>query len=736
VREKKAKNEAAREQEASRRDQRDSAVGKTVEAKNGRSLEQWEAVYGDKDKAHVHTDSGVGTSLDGDPKKSASVAERKLGSIEMNDMGGVGAKHTSKGYQIRTGNDDDLQAERKNPQPPSNLDPEEERMWWDDYGSSRTKSNPATVRSVDHGSLNEMLLPDRTPMPGGPAVVPLPFSPSAERGDVKPLSEHSAEQKDIANPEKPVNERRGIALNQLAFEKLNQHAPANLPRIDDDRASSVAATADDARSIWRKSLAPTIPIQQGGLSLFADEFAADVPKSPRTPRTPIEDPMDDEDDEVLLRSPPLIVEPEGSTKPNTTDKRKRTLSTGSRARSTGSVGAARNDDNEAASKSDDAASVQPLKGQLPESISKVAMAYRTNEWAKHIADADQPTCEEAPDVEVDEAGVQVEVGRPVETPRPLNPAALSETTPPADPIVSSRPSFRQSSSTQQLKRNPSSGPTPVYAFSRSASQQSLQRHSSNNSITPQRRETRNVSTPILQQQTLLESPIEEDRAVSGPYQSTTPFVSTSNLLDERNTRLSRRTTSTSFNALAGTPNLNLQAPTPEPGMTPEPPTTASSTSDPSHIPGEENLTLAERKALIEQGTISPPPTRRQSYNPGAPTLGRVNSTNNPGLIYDSHQPRRTNTVDTVKQNAMLTQWRTSLQQGESAPRVAVAEEQARQAMLSQRERVGHSQRRASQRRETRESMRDVGMRTGQLTNKHQEAMRKMQAKANENTAPN
>ena len=714
VRERKAKNAAAREQEAERREQRDSAIGKKVEKHNSRSLAQWEAVYGDKSKINVNRDSGVGTSLDGDGKNSASVATRDMGSIEMDDIGGMTAKRSSRGFRstvmVHTGGDEEPLQENRELE--LNLDPEE-RLWWEDFQSTKSQSKPATVKSVDESSLNEMLLPNRPPVPGGPAVVPLPFAPGDERSEGSATTPKSK-----GATEKSVNERRGVALNKLALQNLEQAAPSTLARIDDDRASSVAATADfDNRSNYRNSLAPTILLDNEKLSPFSDEFREDVPRSPSRSRTPMEDPLEeDDDDEMVVRPAPQIIEPaEELAKRKSKARRKRRSSVGSGHRATGSVGSINND---AASQSDDGASVHSLKDHLPESISKIAMAYRTNEWAKHIADADQPEYEADPENEADEAAVQVEVGRPAEATRTLDPAAMAETAPPPELKVSSNPSFRQSKGVPELSRKTSApAPTPVYAFSRTGSQQSLPRPGSSTSVNQQKRDVRSSSAP-LNQQTLLESPLEDDRDTSGLY--TDP-----NLLDQRNTRLSRRTTTTNFNALTN-PNLNITSPTSEPpGAFPSTP--ASTISDP--LTADETLTLAERKAAMELGTLTPssPPPRPTTR----PALGRVSSTHNPNLIYDSHQPRRSNTVDTQKQNAMLTQWRTSLQAEAGAKAPAMAEEQARQQMMMQRERAGRRGQKESRRNQTRDSMRDVAMRTGQLTTAHQEAMRRMQAKVKE-----
>ncbi|KAK3710562.1 hypothetical protein LTR37_010189 [Vermiconidia calcicola] len=713
VKDRRTKREAQKLEESNQRDMRDSAIGKNVEANNDRSLAQWEAVYGNKDAVRAHPDSGMGTSIASNPKMSASVTERE---IEMDHMGGIG----------RSKNGPSTIVEREVPRGLDlNLDDNDNSSWWGDYRSTKPTSHAGWLPSVEDSSLRDLEANDRQPVPGGPSVPPLPFQPPTTRNEKTPASPAS---KETALQEQSVAERRGVPLDNLALQKLNQQAPANLPRIEDDRASSMAATADDEPylddiSVNRMSLAPSdyqAVAQKERLSPFSDHFQDNVDRSPATPK---EDPMDENDDEMLLRPAATEEEPsQASAKRESAKQQQRSSSPGSRRRSTGSADSARRDGQES-SKADDAASLQSLEGHLPESMSKVAMAYRTNEWAKHIADADQPMPEEANNA--DEPSVQVEVGQRYEEPRPVDPVALAETAIPDEQKaykVTTNP-YRQSKDNKGGKRK-SSGPTPVYAFSRSSSYLSQPRQSSNNSATQQNLDTRKVSPPYSQQP-LVESPIEDTHA-SGAYQnSSTPYLSTTNLLDERTSRLARRTTTTNFNALNTTPGVNIVSPSPEPGMHADGSDVMTTlVSDAAQrIPGEEDLSLAQRKSLLEQGRI-----RRSSA--GTPALNRMNSTSNPNLIYDSHQPRRSTTVDNAKQNAMLTQWRQSLEQ-QGVPRSnPVAEEQARQAMLQQRHHAGYRKQREAEKRETRESMIDVAMRTGQLTSAHQKALRKMQDKAN------
>jgi len=146
------------------------------------------------------------------------------------------------------------------------------------------------------------------------------------------------------------------------------------------------------------------------------------------------------------------------------------------------------------------------------------------------------------------------------------------------------------------------------------------------------------------------------------------------------------------------------------------------------------MTLAERKAYMQQQQTSAAPQSsnraRRSSGP-APQASRMHSASNPNLIYDSHQPKRSNTVDTSKQQTMFTQWRSSLQQDSNAKLPLVDQDQARQFMMSQQQQAAMDRQRRQSQRMQRESMMDVAMRTGQLHSAHTDVLRKMQAKANE-----
>lgn len=717
VKERREKKEAHRLAEDESRDQLAGQVGQDVEALNKRQREQWEAMYGNESKARLHQDSGVGTSLGSTHKKSTSVTTREVDTIEMDDNPATFKQSRSKLAQtsVRSATDEDL----------SQVGGTSRQ---DLAGSADWSSHAGSRRSLPFTEGEEAV---PTQQPGGPEVVPLPFSPPAEADSAAKSDAGSAKSGGTAV----------TALNPLALKQHNERVPSRLPRIEDDRASSIAATADDepdvdGDSIKRKSIvrpsyrmkSTPAPEAEENVAVREDVVSEDEEKRERsrTPsgrRTPQEVAVEDEDDEELMRPQTALADEAGPLPraSSSMNKPQRESSISSRRRSTGSRKSA-----EGADEPDEASAVGSLTGHLPEAISKVAMAYRTNEWAKHIADADQPDDIEQ---EPDSPGVQVDTAFREEAARPVDTKALSEV-PVVSPIEGPRtkPSkresknpYRQSSSGSKAPsiRRSSSG-TPVYAFQRSNSQQSLMRQSS---AGPLKRETRSPSSP-LEQHPLIESPMEESPA--GDF--ATPTTSSSNLLDQRNDRLKRKTTTTNFNALhvglaEDTPALRVRAATPtQPSVSPSP------------TPADD-LPLAQRKALIQQGALAPtsPPPRPTRRTSAPLAVTRTHSTSNPHLIYDSHQPPRSATGDAAaRQEAMYSAWRSSL--ATAPPHAGGAgggvEAAARAQMLARRDVEAEARVRRQEAQARRESRMDLAMRRGELHGAHRGVLRRMQERAN------
>lgn len=654
VKERKARKEEERMQNEESRDKRDSRFGKRIEARNSRSLAAWEAVYGDKDSSAVAGDSRAGTSMD-TLKKSTSVREREIDPIELDELETPDQAGKGKSQSYVTALPvKEAEAARAVPGLELELGSNNgDFSWWNDFRSAKTSPNQSKKNSLDHTDSNE------------PAVPALPFSPLMEQ-DAIGRSESRIRSAAVT----PVPEGSGSKMVDTREQAEGEaQSSFEISRIEDDRASSIAATADedgpdfDALSTKRLSmfsLAASVRMSRGDV----DELVPDVPGLPG------ESPMTEKDQEELLQ--PVSTSKEASAEPGQDDER------------------VEQKDLKAA-----------LTGEnLPSAISKVANVYRTNEWAKHIAEADQPEVLE--ELNPEEPSVHVDVGRTEEAPRPVNEVALTPEQQPQFFRTASNPYRRNSDG---HKRPPSSS-TPIY---------SVQRQNSNTSEHRSRLEMRSPSRPVLQE-TLLESPIEDS------------FPAAMNLMDERNIRNSVKPTTTNFNGIRSASSMGFLSP-PEAAIVQTPTSGAVLAADLNHEQRQSMLTaqmaIQQQQQQQQQNRLSHRPSLQQWPSSSRPA--QPNGQNHHNLIYDSHQPKRFSSVNQLKQNAMLTQWRQSLQQETYDQPEQMERSRARQSMIDQLRHRDYQELKQQDAKKKRESRRDVAMRTSQLTDKHKMAMKKMQA---------
>lgn len=245
----------------------------------------------------------------------------------------------------------------------------------------------------------------------------------------------------------------------------------------------------------------------------------------------------------------------------------------------------------------------------------------------------------------------------------------------------------------------------------------------------------------LTNQTLVESPIEDapetfqynDFArTADPQSNPLASASASNLLDERNNMLQRRPTSTSFNGFRSTPALVMMSGAIPEGEATKSPEQSSGFISPTQssptLPTfeDENMTLSQRRSLMQsqqQATTTTTPTHKPRPS--------IYST----LAYDSHQPARQSSTNSVQQSQRLNQWRQTLQadvQAKQPPRAV--ETNARQNMIDERRQSEARHARKKEEEGRRQSVMDEAMRRGHLDGAHREAMRRMQAKANKDGA--
>ncbi|KAK5109502.1 hypothetical protein LTR62_006954 [Meristemomyces frigidus] len=773
VKEQRAKKDAARLQAEEQRAQEEAEVGRDVETSNNRDLKEWEAVYGNKNASTVHADSGVGSSISSVPRKESTVvSERQLDEIEMDSIPRSTSKRTAKQSGVPdVVVEDTSSTEMNNADPPPSESVEnllDQRP--DGVRDGEGQHDSAISENASPTSSARQSLEHRHTVEEGPAIVPLPFSiPGAQAEDAAGDDERSVGTTRTA--QQPIREKdRTAPLTQLTLDLLRGDDD------EDDRASSIAAI-DDGASQKRFSTAHSAYTRD-----FDEDpslLAVSRERSPNPRRSVIEVPVYEEDEEAVARPPTAMDEPLPLPQAPSRQRRRGSIELSRGDTPTAQRGHQAGPDSGSASGN--------LTDHLPGKLSKIAMTYRTNEWAKHIADADQPdegddfdTGKSSPGIKVDHA-FAAEAARPVDvealSPAPLVPLKNRD----SYQVSPSKNPYRESmqQAPKPLARTTSGAATPVYAhrsdssmsvnressgnskgMMRSSSGLSLNRQSSSNSISARPKASnpglRNSSAPFSSEP-LIESPIEEDNldtaepGRSRVLHSAMSMASMSNLMGERQSRLKRKTTSTNFNALSmqlneGGIGVHDHNGFPEPQIADATPLSERK----QYLTTDEDMTLAERRALLNQhrDTLSSPtsPTSRQQPTwPSAPTPNHENTTTttNQNIIYDSHQPKRSNTVDTIRQNQILTQWRQSIQQQSTNHTThnsqfqsqipAVVSDAARQAMLQERHMAEFELQNRQAERARRESKVDIAMRTGQLHGAHRDALRRMQAKANERT---
>ena len=751
IKARRAKNEQERKRVEDERIEAEAAIGRDVEANTQRERADWEAAYGEKNATKVQADSCAGSSMETSSKHQYSVREREVDAIELSDIEEVRSGHFSNGEKRTTIHDGN----------PASGESQEALVEMGE-NSRRQSNDSASTDILDHeGSISEQDNTNRGYAPGAPEVVPLPFRvPTDEeehnREAVAP-SEASKRPTD-AEPAGSVV----MPLQKLSLMQLNeQYAKDGFERRN-DQASSVAATADDVAVLGdvtpgQQSRVQSMLLQDaGGSRLAPPRFEHDQSKrSSVVSERELEQALDEDDEEALPRDPIAIDAPAprstGPTRETPTDSRS------DEEPADVTVNVSRPD---GSSVGQPGSVSEAIVEQLPAKLSRIALTYRTNEWAKHIADADHP--DNAGEMERPSSpGVQVETSFPEETPKPVDVEDLQKTNSSFAPNMPTHSSSKASKKSQRqtrqsepvtnLNRTPSTAqsPTPIYSFSRSSSQASLNRQQST-SASPARPKigSKRQSSMQLTNQPLVESPIEDATETFQPsefapttnvYPNATASTSASNLLDERNQMLQRRPTTVSFNGFRSTPTLGMMSGAiPEGQEVHQPEKAAQDFGSPTHtftsptmsahrVSEDENMTLAQRRSLMQLNNQTSP-TLPASPTPAHKPRASIYST----MAYDSHQPARHASTNSIQQSARLNQWRQTLEadvQAKQPPRVV--ESTARQNMMDGRRQSELRQARKKEEEGRRQSAIDEAMRRGHLDGAHRDAMRRMQAKANE-----
>ncbi|TVY78232.1 hypothetical protein LSUE1_G006727 [Lachnellula suecica] len=766
-------------------------AGRRVENLNAEDRQQWETVYGDKDQINKNQrDSGFG-DMDSQKKGTMSVVtsirRSREDEIEMSEMAspttitGVGLVIPSKGQDggpvtIRVARDADPEPERDENENPIEqartpighastrssiqLNPEEEQIWVVGAdGEARLERRPSRRHSK---RMSNPMASARAS--GAPEIIPLPFKvPEGEADDDR------SSVATFADDEHPGQQDRKRFSNRLStgsamlrkLAKKQQRSSSRLskrfslregpstdslviPReTEDDRASSVAATmdglSDDEEMMSRRSSmdkvpdtsearspdlanAPVLP----GLSGSHDAVTGSEPSTDTGKKDQIKSQNHLEEEPAAQNSLISSTDPKLEFQPASTAE---TLeqSEADKPKAAPSVISA------AESKSNSI-----TKDNLPPQLSRVVMSYRTNEWAKHLSNADTP---EADELSVEESPVENKVHEVV---APVMVEELSQTSESTLPQPAPRsistlsnhnapPLTRSSSSQSKIATAPQqSRPEIVTSFA--GQEPSLQRNLSQQSLQGQSQANlnrfRNSSSPIIPQP-IVESPIEEDFP-SPNFPETkqfpnpaVPFGRSNTLIGKRDTMMRNKSSFiNSQTALASTP----ENPAPQYGNVPLSRTVSDAGSiynyknnmSNSVLPEEDdNMSLSARRNLIRQSSL------QQIATPIAP----LQQTPTP---FDSHQPRRQSSAPShMVREQQLASWRASVQQDLQStvvPKMTV--ERQRSALWQERQ--AEEQRKAISTRikGERDNAFDERMRRGDMLSAHREALSKMQASAN------
>lgn len=720
-------------------DREEEALGRKIEDEFHKERAQWEAAYGGKSVQ----ESSIRSSITG-PKGSTSTEEKD--SVEMVTLpkSGVSRHDTPAGTTVTVSvlRDDDIQLidEHGNP-----IAPKQTEIAGKTETTNKTLPE-APETDANHPALtrNASLRPSVPPPP--PAVIPLPFTvPKEEEANTDsddnasvsavPDSIHEAK-----SERRPMSKR--ISDMSVMRQRLSrdiaesQEALVTVPYMEDDRASSVAATLDDDFDdlSLRRLSPPHSPLGtehnmlSGGFEIpttdsdavLNDETeaakltapktskdAADAPATNEpsgTPASPVENISTDDlkDVEDTPASNPVIQQSlTSSSDPKPEQRRQKRSSVRDSRLRTDTVISNLNGSSEGPptqSTMSDARSqssnvhqaeshIGSLRdGVLPERFSKVALSYRTNEWAKHLEAADRPDLDDLP--------APVSPGAILEGPQEA-PAPVSDEI--ASPLIGSKRNSRRQSVESRVNRSSGLG-------------LGLNRSASNLTQDP------TVNQRPLSRSTPVGTPGILSRSNSATRLDALSPLPTNTLMSQRENLMKNRVSSQSLTAHSSSANLLGEQ------------------------VDSENMTLAQRRQLLQHQNSSSstlhhqtsvtsqrktPPSTSQKWQKKSWAVGGGPAG------FDSHQPKRTTSSQSdQKREQLYAGWRDNMRDVTPPQTGAHVVEQQRMALINERRQKEMEKQQREIMQQQRASQMDSMMRSGQMMDAHREAMRKMQANAN------
>jgi len=676
VKERRTKTAAQQLERQQDLDREEEERGRKVEDNFKKERAQWEAAYG---SGQSPTDSTSQSSITS-PKASATVQEEEIprnDSMEMLKSSKKAAKKSASNKKqsdttvtVNVLNDDAIQQIDAEGNPTAN-----------EHGDSLSESRSDGTMSPASDNAPRPILTKRSSLrpsapPPPPSVVPLPFKIPAEDDSlsnddnvsVSAVPETETDSTKARRMSKRISDVSAMRQRISHDIGARQATMTGARDIEDDRASSVAATLDDdLDALSARELSPP----QSPIGTERDEVVSDGVGRQDSDTVPSEASSDvaHEERRFLSASPSGRHSLTISTDPKNLVSSSEASSVYKKSKSSGSVAQSQGSQTEQGG-----SQFGSLKdGVLPQRLSKVALSYRTNEWAKHLESAEKPDYEDT--FMPSSPGVMLANGSE-ELPTPVS-----------DELAAPLSANKRDSRSSVGSKNRSSS----YGLQRNASQTSLTRRMSHTQSPPMRSLSRSSSATRLD--------------VLSPLPSNTLLGKRESLIKNRASSLTLTQHSSSANLLADRGD-------------------------------EENMTLAQRRQLLQQQQQQPLESPLTSPRKAPPSTAQKWQSK-PWAVkgapagFDSHQPRRTSNAQSDQRREQLySGWRDNMREATpSQPTVNLVEQQRMALMNEKRQKEMEKQQRELIQQQ-RASQMDSMMRSGHMMDAHREAMRKLQANAN------
>ncbi|KAM0281343.1 hypothetical protein ACHAQH_003611 [Verticillium albo-atrum] len=836
IKERRAERAAKRAEGQRNLEAEEANVGRQIEAENARERREWERAYGNGETQSTVGSSDSVTDCEknikgtGGSKSSRAQSTVQVQAIEMDDMqsstgsADLPVKKAAEGIMVspevndgmvtvRVARDDDTlpaamgeageDLDEKRP-------PVEER---------ELQSNQPGAKGVGYSSADATA--------PAPQVVPLPFKvPTEEEKGQKQDDDRSsvATFADEAETLPSANKRHSMAkrLSQSSIQLLRRVShrtsrsihhdtsnsqedlvPQNFPRDDDD--GSVAATMDiasldgDDRSVAGESRR-SIEINAEFADKDEAKQASELKQVPALHNlAEVASPADKHISTAETVATDILnatqAEESGTVEvaESTAPAKRTSMSTAIDAALEEATLAARSAEisQKVSEKGKSVVSVESTPAsltqeRLPNALSRVAMSYRTNEWAKHLSHADMPEPETlqlndyAPEeaiehqkkeiakpLNVEELQQTATTGTPAPNPPPQSdPRALTALTR-ADSRQSSKSAAVPSGARETAASSAAASAAPsLYkhsnqsgALNRQPSMTGMRRMSTNLHIQPITEESHDIVQVSRRDSSgancfTPSSPVASFVADRSPVPGVVSYSSPQTLLGQREMFL-RNKSNPSLPGTATMPDLYTATRTPsESGSLYNYPTYGSQPLPQAQ--DDDDIPMAQRKELMRQSGLLRSSGSYGSLMPGATMYAPSPAVSVESLAFDSHQPQRYSTLPSeAARQSQLANFRQSVQSdlrsgaplgGQGSGRetpfhnaqatgaggndLKRSLDVQRSLLLSQKE--AEAQRREMERWEKERGDRAFAarMQSGDLMEAHRDIMRRMQGKAN------